>query len=163
MKKLPLRGNTEFKFALVDDDIFEEIAKFKWYISKSLKYPYRNNWDRTEKKNTLILLHKLVMEFPETQVDHTNRDRLDCRRENLRLATAKQNSQNRRRDRKFKTSRFHGVHKRKDGRWIASIRVDGILRHIGSFVDEENAARAYDDVARDVFGDFCILNFDYHS
>jgi len=98
-------------------------------------------------------------------VDHRSGDRLDNRRQNLRVASRPQNSQNaikpRRGSRtgKAPTSTFKGVHRRPSGQWTASIRVDGKLRILGTFQDETEAALVYDAAAREVFGAFACVNF----
>lgn len=162
MRKLTLRGNTGNKFTIVDDEDFKSLSKYKWYVSHSLKYAYRNKWQ--EGKNKLVLLHKEILNNTVSQVDHINRDKLDNRKSNLRICTASENSMNKKRDLKYKSSRFHGVHLRSDKKkWAASIRVKGRLLHIGSFSNEEEAAKAYDEKALLYFGEFCILNFPYHS
>lgn len=63
------------------------------------------------------------------------------------------------------TSRYKGVIDRSrhiapgSAPWLARIRVDGQLIHIGRFDTEEEAARAYDEAARKHFGEFARLNF----
>lgn len=56
------------------------------------------------------------------------------------------------------SSRFKGVHRDKNS-WRAAIRVDGKHRHLGSFVSEDDAARAYDAAARQAWREDCYLNF----
>lgn len=79
---------------------------------------------------------------------------------NCRWATASEQNRNRR---KFHsaTSRFVGVlwhtnHRR----WVARLHLtSGRIKHLGSFTNEEDAARAYDDAARYAFGSDAKLNF----
>jgi hypothetical protein len=99
--------------------------------------------------------------MPGQLVDHINGNGLDCRRENLRLCTAKENAHNRKPWAKAKISKFKGVtryHPRRPG-WDAQICSDGKVLYLGHFATEEEAARAYDSAARDAFGDFALLNF----
>ena len=57
------------------------------------------------------------------------------------------------------SSRFKGVSwHRKRERWVANIQIDGRLRHLGYFTEEEDAAAAYDRAAKRHFGEFCLLN-----
>jgi hypothetical protein len=51
------------------------------------------------------------------------------------------------------------VHRDKNGKWKAGIRVGGRQTFIGLFDDEVEAARAYDRKAREMFGEFAYLNF----
>jgi hypothetical protein len=51
-------------------------------------------------------------------------------------------------------SKFVGVHwNKKDRKWIAGIRHDGKLQHLGRFDDENEAARAVDTAARQLRGE----------
>jgi hypothetical protein len=91
---------------------------------------------------------------PGALVDHVNGDTLDNRRENLRVATHAENSQNKRKISKG----FKGVYERR-GHWIASIAACGTRVRLGSFATPEEAAMAYDDGARKWHGPFARVNF----
>ena len=108
-------------------------------------------------------MHRLI--WPTApEIDHVDGDGLNNRRSNLREAVGTKNQQN-----KMKAcvgvSRFKGVCPHRDGRWRANIRVPAVGKgrgrqtHLGLFVDEEDAARAYDTAARKHFGEFARLNF----
>lgn len=105
-----------------------------------------------------IVLHRLLLGLTGDQemlVDHANRDGLDNRRNNLRLATKRQNNAN---AAGYGTLRLKGV-KRNPSSYEARITVGGEFHHLGSFPTPEAAARAYDVAARDAFGEFAFLNF----
>ena len=58
------------------------------------------------------------------------------------------------------SSIYRGVSKcSKDGRWQARIRVKRQVTYLGRFVNEEDAARRYDEAAREHHGDKAVLNF----
>jgi len=100
----------------------------------------------------------------EMRVTHRNGDPLDCRRCNLEvIAPDEQVHRNRKmgtvNGRKF-TSQYKGVcWDEKRGAWKAQIRKGDYYRSIGRFDDEEDAARAYDNAARELFGEHASLNF----
>ena len=99
---------------------------------------------------------------PNMMVDHINRNPFDFRRSNLRICTRAENARNRGKHRSNggnkNRSKYKGVH-RSLNRWHAEIRVAGRTDFLGSFISEEDAARAYDIEARKRFGGFAACNF----
>ena len=117
------------------------------------------NGNRQRRRKTLQL-HRLLMNPPKGMViDHINHNGLDNRRENLRICTRAENSRNRGKQ-KNNTSGYKGVcwYKR-DKKWRAQIKKDSKKIHIGYFDIIEDAARAYDAKAKELFGEFAHLNF----
>ena len=91
--------------------------------------------------------------------DHINGDTRDNRRKNLRAATYSQNNWNSKIP-KTNTSGYKGVSWREGvNKYIARIGINNKTYHIGSFCDPIEAARAYDDAARILFGEYAALNF----
>ena len=90
MKKIKL---TQGKYALVDDADFEMVSKFKWsYDPKG--YAFTNFGKRPHRR--VLFLHRFIMGEPkDKECDHINNDKLDNRRENLRICTRFENSCNR--------------------------------------------------------------------
>lgn len=92
-------------------------------------------------------------------VDHINGDTLDNRRSNLRLCTVSGNNHNRMKS-KNNTSGYKGVSWLKQNqKWRAYIKVNSKDKHLGCYLDKEDAARAYDKAAKEYFGEFARLNF----
>ena len=75
----------------------------------------------------MVLLHRYLMQpGPGQQVDHINRNKLDCRRSNLRLATPAQNSQN--------VPRVKGnAYETPYGRWQAKVKLAGKVFFLGTY------------------------------
>jgi len=70
-------------------------------------------------------------EFPPDMVDHINRNTGDNRWENLREATRSQNCQNK---------KAKGIHRMKrNGKWMAYIKLNGKLKHLGYFHTKDEA------------------------
>jgi hypothetical protein len=102
-------------------------------------------------------MHRLLAAWP--LVDHEDGNGLNNQRANLRPATQSQNLANQRK-RPGLTSQFKGV--RWYGKltpWRASISIGGRRVHLGSFITEEAAARAYDAAALAEWGEYARLNF----
>lgn len=149
------------RVALVDVEFAGIVGQYTWHAYKGKA---TNAWyarTNTEDGGTL-LLHRLVWELcglgPVNEIDHQNRDGLDCRRQNLRPATASQNAHNRARQ-KNNTTGYKGVTRHKANRWRARIRVgDGKRLDLGLHPSPEQAARAYNRAALAHFGTFAALN-----
>lgn len=136
-------------FAIIDDEDFKKVKQFSWFCNEWGYALYRGG---NPKKN--IRMHRLILDAPKNlEVDHINGNKLDNRRENLRLATKSQNQWNRNKT-KITVSKFKGVFKSKN-RWQVKIK----QIYIGSFKTEHQAALAYDLWARDLFGEFAGTNF----
>lgn len=101
-------------------------------------------------------------EWPAT-VDHENGITTDDRIKNLRAATRRQNSANRR-SAKNSFSKYLGVcwHKCTQ-KWIVKIRVNGKDIHLGLFMTEILAALAYNKAAVKYHGEFANLNIIHPS
>ena len=107
--------------------------------------------------------HRLLIKNKSgNQIDHINRNKLDNRRENLRLVRRSYNLQNRN---KFKhsVSNYVGVtfdcKKNVKKPWISRITKDRKRIYLGSFKTELEAAMAYDEKALEIYGENCFLNF----
>jgi hypothetical protein len=88
-------------------------------------------------------------------VDHKDGDPCNNRRSNLRIATSSDNGANRKRT--WAASGYKGVYSHGD-RWRAQITKDQRRRHLGLFNTPEEAARAYNSAAGELFGEFAHLN-----
>lgn len=149
MAELPL---TNGGFTLVDDDDFAILAKYKW---KRSNHGYAIHRYCRETSAKTMLLHRMITCPPkDMQVDHINGNKLDNRRENLRLATAAQNARNSKLSRSNKTG-FKGTRfLARTGRFSAQIRIAGTTKHLGYFDTAEEAHAAYCKEALAVSGEF---------
>jgi hypothetical protein len=156
MKKIKL---TKGKTAIIDDEDYPEISKYKWYTKEghgSIFYAVRTPSSNGQKK---IFMHRQILNFPNTLIDHINRNGLDNRKNNLRLCNKSQNHIN---CKKYKnnTSGYRGVSWHKyTQKWQARIQYQNKSIRIGYFKNILECAKAYDKKAKELFKDFAVLNF----
>jgi hypothetical protein len=130
---------------LVDIEDYERLAGRRVSIGS---HGYAQVWDRPG----MMLLHRWIMQVPvgvgyRLIVDHINRDRLDCRRQNLRIVTASESNLNRQlRPRALP----RGVTARPSGRYEARIKRNSQSRYLGLYDTPAEAALAVRR-AREVF------------
>jgi hypothetical protein len=144
--------------AFVDEADYERVMEHRWSKRTSTRATYAY----TVIEGKRVDMHGFILgEKPGMMIDHESRYGLDNRRENLRWATRSQNQMNIEKPRFRKgTSRFKGVDRINAKKpWRAKIRHNRVGIFLGTFAEEEQAARAYDTAARRLFGAFACLNF----
>lgn len=157
VREIPL---SQGKIALVDDEDFDRVNQFKWCAAatSSSRTWYAMRGDYTGSKPRTIYLHRFILDAPsDMDVDHINHNGLDCRRENMRLATTSQNCCNRRKNVGSKF-RFKGIQARRN-RFAVRVPFDGRLVHFRTYATQEEAARIYDAVVARLRGEFAHTNF----
>lgn len=157
MKKIPL---TQGQFALVNEEDFMSVSQYKWHAWKNKKRDktwYASRVVYIAGKQKAIKLHNFLMTPPKGLfVDHINRNGLDNRRSNLRIVSHADNVHN---QGLFKnnTSGFKGVYK-KGVKWVAQIRNKDKYYYLGIFVNKKEAALAFNEKAKMLFGACAFLN-----
>ena len=154
MKEIPL---TQGQVALIDDEDFERVNKFKWQATKKRNGYYAR---RSVYGGNSIYLHSFIMNT-RSQLDHIDHNGLNCQKINLRLANHSQNQQNTKK-KNSGTSQYKGV-SWNGKKWFAQIKINGITKYIGLYDNEIDAAKAYDLEAEKLFGEFAQLNFSSDS
>jgi len=115
-----------------------------------------------------VLAHRLAWllhhgEWPEVLIDHQNHILDDNRIENIRLATELENTWNRLKPRGYAnktcSSEFKGVSwNKRIHKWMAYIRINKRLVHLGYFACELEAAQAYTVATRTHFREFAHVS-----
>lgn len=155
-------------FALVDEEDAALISQYRWnpvpqccgicYAATTGACTLPNGF----RKKSGMLMHRLIMNAPQgIEVDHRDGYGLNNTRANLRLATRVEQGANRKRASNNKSG-FKGVYFHrgwKNRPWIACVKRNGKEVYYEGFATAEEAARAYDRVARLVHGEFARTNF----
>lgn len=165
MKKIPLAAKRKCKnsgksFALVDDELYDELNKYHWSISSN---GYAQRRVKIGNRTSIIPMHRQIMglTFGNKQcVDHINGDRLDNRKSNLRLCTRTENNHNMKLSSRNKSG-AKGVYKYKN-RFRVSIMVNGKNIYLGTFPNTPEgfaqAKTAYNNAAIKYYGVFAYIN-----
>lgn len=121
------------KVALVDEADFERVSQFKWYAVKDGRTYYAKS---RAGRYSPISMHRFILDLSvsDPEVDHINRNGLDNRRHNMRLATRSENASNR----EAKGFTIDGASYRKK-----PYKVSKNGKYVGRFATEKEAREAY--------------------
>jgi len=87
-------------------------------------------------------------------IDHEDRNGLNNKINNLRLATRSDNCKNRK-FQKNNTSGITGVSwEKRRGKWLAQIKLNGKVKYLGLYINKEDADQARKEAEKKYFGKF---------
>lgn len=136
---------------VIDAEDLEKVGPYRWNISGDNRV---QGYIPSVGLQSRVLLHRLLCETAGgLVVDHANRDPLDNRKSNLRVATRSQNTINSKTRVDNISCGFKGVSARGE-KWRARAVINGERVHIGFFDTAELAFDAYVKLVRPVFGEF---------
>lgn len=138
---------------LVDAWNYDELNQWHWQHTRTHYVSGTVNKRKT-------LMHRLIMgALPGQQVDHVDGNRMNNQEHNLRLCTASQNHANTTKRGGKSTSQYKGIHwNGRISRWRVEIAYHGKRYRLNSYADEIDAACAYNEKAKELFGEFARLN-----
>jgi hypothetical protein len=151
MREIPLTNSD--KTTTVDDEDYECLSKFQWRLD--------NGYVTLCHSDPRTYLHRHLINTPDGMVtDHIDGNPLNNQKANLRIASDAQNNANRGPTKRNKSG-FKGVCSITGckNKYQASINIRGRATYLGSFDDPEEAARAFDRKALELWGEFAHLNF----
>ena len=138
---------------LVSDEDWYRLNRQKWHININ-GYPMNST--------TSTLMHKMIRPYDshDMVVHHINSNRTDNRRENLAVVSPVINAHQKKKKRNASSKYFGVNYDKQHKKWRAKITENGKLLHLGRYEKEEDAARAYDAKALEIYGNvFANLNF----
>lgn len=161
--EIPVKGGF---VALVDDADYDLVKGMHWYVTYSYKKRIKGRmrallcdllhshplWPRYRR----VAMHRLIMGFPDSLVDHKNGDIFDNRRDNLRPATSAQNAWNSKL-RSNNTSGIKGAHRQQNGKYSSRIEHKRKRTYLGVYATPEEAGAAYRAAALKLHGEFARL------
>lgn len=154
---------------MVDEEDYERIKIYPWGVIKCvtsdvLYVKSRRVYPGNPRK--YVSLHRFILgiDDPRIFVDHKDGNGLNCQKSNLRIASHRENCQNKGKS-KNNTTGFKGVSIKKDGNLITyqaslGINTSGFRKTVygGRFKTPEEAARKYNELAKIHHGEFAYQN-----
>lgn len=149
--------------ALCDDEDYALLSRFIWYmgseVTKGRPYPCCFIYGKQNTRKQ-IFMHQMVMSGAYG-IDHRDNNSMNNQKSNLRAATYSQNGGNMRKARSRKGKPLTSKHKGvtfTQGKYRATIRCQGKTYCLGSHIHEDDAGRAYNSKAKELFGEYAHLN-----
>ena len=145
--------------AIVDEEDYLALNKFKWHGNEGITgrvYAKRKTKLSDNRPEKIIYMHRQILCFPDRYViDHINGDSLDNRRSNLRLCTHSENIRNSKNSRQIHSGGYRGVsYYKRLNKWRVKVK----QLTVGYFESKELAALAYNEKAREIYGEYAVLN-----
>lgn len=149
--------------ATIDASDAPLVSQFKWHAVKGRHSFYACACLGKKQAAAIgrrhIKMHRLILGFPDLDVDHRDGNGLNNVRENLRLVTNQLNQANARKQVNGRSD-FKGVSWHSGSRqWQVFLCVNNKPQYVGASKNQVEAARMYDAAALLAFGQFAKLNF----
>ena len=143
------------KTVLVSDVDYASLLPNKWRLLRN-GFVAKSVYDPTTKQTNQIVIHRVIMNAQKgDQVYHSDGDKLNNTRENLRLRNYSTDLPN-----ESKVSQYRGVsYDKRRNKWRSEIQLDKKKYSIGTFENEIDAARARDGAAIYFHKESALLNF----
>ena len=145
----------------VSDEDISRIQKYTWRVFRPKAYPwlvYFRAYDGgSHKTRQEMFLHRFIMGCKKGDglvVDHINGDTLNCTRENLRIVSVAQNTQNSRINSANTSGHKNVSYNSKLGKWKVDVASNGVSHFGGYFSDIDDAVKKAAELRKLYQGDF---------
>jgi len=157
MKLIKLGGKKYSLNAIVDDDDFDRISKYKWSVHKKGNCFYAHRGFVCNGKLKHVLMHQEILNFPkDLDIDHINGNSIDNRKSNLRICLHQENAYNRRPNKDTETG-YKDIHfVQKTHQFTVCITSNSKKHGIGNFKTLSEAIEAYNKAADKLHGEFAF-------
>lgn len=159
MKKIKLSPSKYGQFyALVDNEDYNKLMKYKWHLHKNhdrgfyISRCFNDPQDWHKVKN--VSMHREIMGFPNSHIDHVNRNSFDNRKRNLRLCSCGQNRVNSKLNKNNHSGHRNIYWTQQTGRWRAVLNSNRQKIHLGYFLNFSDAVQAVERKSKEIHGDF---------
>lgn len=136
---------------LIDSNLIDEVSKYYWRVDSK---GYIKRGDTNLPK---MMLHWFVMGLEakhKYQVDHINQNKMDNRKENLRMVTCHQNNMNHGITKANKSGYVGVFWYKKNKRWLSKISLNNHNIYLGYTDDLIEGAQMYNVASKFLFGRF---------
>lgn len=149
---------TQGRVAIVDDEDFKWLSKWKWCYKRETHTGYAVRAVKREPHRQLLRMHIAILKRHKhwkhgIQIDHINTCGCDNRKENLRPATPSKQGANGRLQ-SNNTSEITGVDWHQNS-WRVRIKIDGKRKYLGHFADKKDAITARRQAEIKYFREYC--------
>ena len=153
----------EFKIKISLDDV-DRCKLHHWWINKFEDKRYKSSRIYFHVGSSSVgMLHRYIVNAPKGKyVDHIDGDTLNNKRDNLNLCTVIENNRKQRKRSDNKSGHI-GVYLNdhlKVPKWSAYIKVNGKRKHLGYFLDIEDAIKARKEAEEKYFEGFKPVDLD---
>ena len=159
IKKIPL---TQGKFALVDNEDYPYLNRFKWSYHKDNKHVFRQGG--TSSNRWIMYMEFLVKrKGSNDRYFFKNGNPYDLRKSNLEVRSLSNSAMGNRKTKILKTSKYRGVcWDKRNKKWCASLtkRIEGKRTKLlfEFYENEREAARKWNKKAKELYGEYAYQN-----
>ncbi len=139
---------------LVDEEDLERVLKLKWHINT---VGYVVSDQRKHKRGKYIRLHRFILQPNKNElIDHKNRNPLDNRKCNLRIADKSTNAMNREAQSNSSTGYKGITWDKQKKRWRTYASKKGKQYHLGFYKTIDEAIEGYNSRIEDIHGEWAV-------